>query len=137
MYNRRLADQSHATMRYNFDEPVDRKNTNCYKYDYAGPYFGTDDLIPMWVADMDFRTPDFIMEAILERSRHEVLGYTVKPDSTFRAVINWYKRQQDWSIKQDWIQFAPGVEPDPGTVGRVKRPTPALGALDASAFQLF
>ena len=98
-------------MRYNFDELLDRRNTHCYKYDFVQEYFGTDDLLPMWVADMDFRTPDFIMEAIRERSHHEVLGYTMKPDSFHESIINWYGKRQQWNIEKDCIQFSPGVVP--------------------------
>ncbi len=97
--------------RYNFDEQIERRNSGCYKYDYAGAYFGTDKILPMWVADMDFRTPDFIMEAIRERARHEILGYSVKPDSFFSAIIDWYGKRQNWHIDKEWIQFSPGVVP--------------------------
>ncbi len=96
-------------MRYDFNEPINRENTNSVKFDYAREYFGTSDLIPMWVADMDFRTPDFIMDAIRERTDHEILGYSVRPDSFYQAIINWYARQQNWPIQKDWILFSPGV----------------------------
>ena len=96
-------------MRYDFDEPIRRENTDSVKFDYTREYFGTGDLIPMWVADMDFRTPDFIMEAIRKRTQHEILGYSIRPDSFYRAIINWYKQRQDWSIARDWILFSPGV----------------------------
>ncbi|MFC2080755.1 MalY/PatB family protein [Bacteroidota bacterium] len=96
-------------MKYDFDEVIERRNTNSVKYDYTTKYFDTDDLIPMWVADMDFRTPDFIMEAIRERAGHEILGYSVRPDSFFQAVINWYKDRQGWEIQRDWILFSPGI----------------------------
>ncbi len=96
-------------MQYDFDEPINRENTHSVKFDYTSEYFGSSDLIPMWVADMDFRTPDFIMEAIRKRTRHEILGYSIRPDSFYRAIINWYSNRQDWSIKKDWILFSPGV----------------------------
>ena len=96
-------------MRYDFDELIERKNTHSVKFDYTGEYFGTQDLIPMWVADMDFRTPDFIMEAIRKRAEHEILGYSVRPDSFYQAIINWYRQQQNWAIERDWIGFSPGV----------------------------
>ncbi len=98
-------------MKYNFDERVERRNSACYKYDFAGEYFGTDDLLPMWVADMDFRTPDFIMEAIRERSRHEILGYSIRPASSYQAIIEWYGKRQGWNIEKEWILFTPGVVP--------------------------
>jgi cystathionine beta-lyase len=96
-------------MRYDFDEPIKRENTDSVKFDYTREYFGISDLIPMWVADMDFRTPDFIMEAIRKRTQHEILGYSIRPDSFYQAIINWYRQRQDWSIERDWILFSPGV----------------------------
>jgi len=98
-------------IKYNFDEIIDRWNTDCIKYDLLNDYFGTDDLIPMWVADMDFRTPDFIMEAIRTRASHEILGYSKRPDTFYNAIIQWYKRRQNWLIEKEWIIFTPGVVP--------------------------
>lgn len=98
-------------MRYDFDEQVRRENTQSYKFDYTREYFGTAELIPMWVADMDFRTPDFIMEAIRKRTEHEILGYSIRPDSFYQAVIDWYGKRQDWTIARDTILFSPGVVP--------------------------
>ncbi|WP_167604691.1 MalY/PatB family protein [Maribellus sediminis] len=96
-------------MKYNFDEKIDRTGTNCLKHDGMGMYFKADDLLPLWVADMDFRTPDFIMNAIRIRAEHEVLGYTFRPDSYFQSIINWMKRRHNWDIKKEWISFSPGV----------------------------
>lgn len=96
-------------MLYDFDELITREKTDSFKFDYTREYFGTSDLIPMWVADMDFRTPDFIMEAIRHRTRHEILGYSIRPESFFQAIINWYRQRQDWAIKREWILFSPGV----------------------------
>ena len=81
-------------MRYDFDEPINRENTGSFKFDYTSEYFGTTDLIPMWVADMDFRTPDFIMEAIRSRMEHEILGYSIRPESSFQAIVKWYQERQ-------------------------------------------
>ena len=96
-------------MRYDFDEPIKRENTHSVKFDYTREYFGSIDLIPMWVADMDFRTPDFIMEAIRKRTEHEILGYSIRPESFYQAIINWYRQRQNWAIERDWILFSPGV----------------------------
>ena len=96
-------------MRYDFDKPINRENTHSVKFDYTREYFGSTDLIPMWVADMDFRTPDFIMEAIRKRTEHEILGYSIRPESFYQAIINWYRQRQDWAIERDWILFSPGV----------------------------
>ena len=94
---------------YNFDEIIDRKNTNCLKYDATERFFNKKDLMPLWVADMDFRTPDFIVEAIKQRVNHEIYGYTFRPDSYFRSTISWMKRRHGWEIKKEWISFSPGV----------------------------
>ena len=94
---------------YNFDEIVPRKGSNSIKYDALDKIFGSPDLLPLWVADMDFKTPDFIVDAIKERAAHEIYGYTFKSDSYFEAVIGWMKRRHDWNIKKGWISFSPGV----------------------------
>lgn len=98
-------------MPYNFDEIIDRSGSACVKYDLRRMLFGTEDVLPMWVADMDFRTPDFIMEAIRKRAEHEVLGYTIRTDGYLHALMDWVERRHDWALKKDWILFAPGVVP--------------------------
>ena len=97
--------------KYNFDEIIPREGTNSVKYDFRKRMFGKEDVIPMWVADMDFRTPDFVMEAIRQRTNHEILGYTIRPDSFYEAIINWNRRKHGWEIQKDWISFSPGVVP--------------------------
>lgn len=94
---------------YNFDEIVPRKGSNSIKYDALDKIFGSPDLLPLWVADMDFKTPDFIVDAIKERAAHEIYGYTFRPDTYFEAIIGWMKRRHDWNIKKGWISFSPGV----------------------------
>ncbi len=96
-------------MKYDFDEIIDRKNTGSVKHDYTTKYFGSEVEFSMWVADMDFRTPDFIMNAIRERAEHEVLGYTIRGDSFYQSIINWYKKRQDWEISKESILFSPGI----------------------------
>lgn len=95
--------------KYNFDEIVDRINTNCLKYDARGSFFGNPDVLPLWVADMDFRTPDFIVEAIKKRAEHEIFGYTFRPESYTQAIVNWQKKRHNWDIRPEWISFSPGV----------------------------
>ncbi|WP_346858931.1 PatB family C-S lyase [uncultured Draconibacterium sp.] len=95
--------------KYDFDEIVPRKGTNCLKHDALETFFKSKDLLPLWVADMDFKTPDFIVEAIKKRAEHEIFGYTFRPDSYFEAIINWMKRRHNWEIKKEWISFSPGV----------------------------
>lgn len=96
-------------MAYNFDEIIERNGTNCLKYDGKAKYFGSNDLLPLWVADMDFRTPDFIINALKRRLDHEILGYSLKPDSFFNSLVNWVDRRFNWQIKKEWISFTPGV----------------------------
>jgi cystathionine beta-lyase len=94
---------------YNFDELVDRTGTNCIKYDARTVFFGKADVLPLWVADMDFRTPDFIVEAVKKRAEHEIFGYTFRPESYNQAIVSWLKRRHNWDIKPEWISFSPGV----------------------------
>jgi cysteine-S-conjugate beta-lyase len=94
---------------YNFDEIIPRSGTNCIKYDAREWMFKTDDVLPLWVADTDFRTPDFIVDAIKKRAEHEIFGYTFKPDSYYDAIIGWMKRRHNWEVKKEWISFSPGV----------------------------
>ncbi len=96
---------------FNFDEIIDRKGTNSVKHDKLFEIFGTDKVLPMWVADMDFKTPDFIIKKLKERLEHEILGYTFRDNSFYDAVINWIKYQHAWNIKKEWISFSPGVVP--------------------------
>jgi cysteine-S-conjugate beta-lyase len=98
-------------MVYNFDEIVDRAGTDSLKYDARTRYFGTNDVLPMWVADMDFKTPDFIVDAMKKRMEHEIFGYTLKSDSLYEAVCGWMQRRFGWKIEKDWIVFTPGVVP--------------------------
>lgn len=94
---------------YNFDELIDRTHTNSVKYDGRKAFFGNADLLPLWVADMDFRTPDFIVEAIKKRTEHELFGYTFRGASYHQSIVNWLKRRHNWEIKPEWISFSPGV----------------------------
>lgn len=98
-------------MAYNFDILPERRGTNSMKYDFVNNYFGTDDILPMWVADMDIKTPEFIINALRKRLDHEILGYTLKSDSFYNAIINWVRKRYNWDIKKEWILFSPGVVP--------------------------
>ncbi len=98
-------------MTWNFNEPVEREGTNCIKYDLRGKNFGRNDIIPMWVADMDFRTPDFIIKALHDRLEHEIFGYSFRPDAYYSSIIGWLERKHSWRIEKDWICFSPGVVP--------------------------
>lgn len=96
-------------MDYNFDEPVERRGTSCVKHDMLKEVFGTQDVLPMWVADMDFKTPDFVVNAVRERCQHEVFGYTFAPAPYVCAVLNWF--QSHYGIEAKWskMHFIPGV----------------------------
>lgn len=97
--------------KYNFDEIINREGTHSIKYALREKLFGNKDALPLWVADMDFRTPDFVMDAIRERASHEVLGYTIRPESFYESIINWNRRKHGWEIKREWISYSPGVVP--------------------------
>ncbi len=98
-------------MRYNFDQIIDRTNTSSVKYDLRKLIFGKSDVIPMWVADMDFETPDFIREAVLTRASHPVYGYTFREDAYYQPIIDWMHSHHDWIIKRDDIVYSPGIVP--------------------------
>ena len=98
-------------MKYNFDEVIIRESTHSVKYDLREKIFGQDDIIPMWVADMDFATPDFIREAVKERADHPVYGYSIRPQLYFDSIRNWQEKHHHWKIKNDWIRFSPGIVP--------------------------
>lgn len=95
--------------KYNFDQIIDRKGTNALKTDVLKERYGSDDLIPLWVADMDFLSPPAISEAIIERAKHGLFGYTCPCSQYYNSIINWVKRSHDWNIDQEWITFIPGI----------------------------
>ena len=88
-------------MNYNFDEPIDRRGTNAEKIEGMKDIWGRTDLIPMWVADMDFATPPFVLDAVKKRCEHPVLGYTCKPDSYYQAIINWVDARYGMKVEKD------------------------------------
>ncbi len=94
-------------MKYNFDEIVPRRGTNSYKWDSAGDA----DVLPMWVADMDFRTAPPVVEALRKRVEHGIFGYVRVPDAYYAAVTNWFARRHDWQIEKEWIIYTTGVVP--------------------------
>ena len=96
-------------MNYNFDEIILRKGTHCVKHDALQQFFGTDDLLPMWVADMDFRSPDFVIDALRKRCDHEVLGYATAPDSYWQAVINWLRIHYNITAERHDLHYIHGI----------------------------
>ncbi|KQL46042.1 cystathionine beta-lyase [Brevibacillus choshinensis] len=98
-------------MRYDFDKVINRFQTASIKWDESENLFGEKDLIPMWVADMDFMAPAPVIEAMKERVEHGIFGYTLRPESYYEAVIGWMKRRHQWSVQKEWICHCPGVVP--------------------------
>lgn len=98
-------------MSWNFDEHVGREGTFSIKYDLLQEVFGARNIIPMWVADMDFKTPDFIVSALRKRLDHEIFGYTYRPPEYYSSIADWIKRRHGWNIDKDWICFSPGIVP--------------------------
>lgn len=90
---------------------MDRRNTNCVKWDFIYQQFGTTDILPMWVADMDLESPPKVVEAITERAKHPVYGYTIRPDSYYQAFIDWTEGRHNWKISRKWLVDTPGVVP--------------------------
>ncbi len=91
--------------------PVDRKGTHSVKHEEAGKKFGSSDLLPLWVADMEFAAPHCIQEALRRRAAHPIYGYTVYPERYFDAIMGWMRRQYEWQIEREWIVPAYGVVP--------------------------
>lgn len=93
--------------KYDFDSLVERRHTNCYKWDSLSSY----DVIPMWVADMDFRTAPCIIDALKKRVDHGVFGYTKVPDEYYQAITGWFKRKHGWTFSPESIIYTTGVVP--------------------------
>ena len=94
-------------MKYDFDELVERRGTGCVKWDESK----YPDVIPLWVADMDFKAAPAILEAVQKRAEHGVFGYTVVEDDYYVAVINWFRRRHHWTIRREEILYTTGVVP--------------------------
>ena len=95
--------------KYNFDEIIERRGTDCVKYDLLETYFGNGDALPLWVADTDFRVPDFIMDALQQRMSHDVLAYSYRTDAFYQAIIDWLDHRHNWKIEKEMITTSPGV----------------------------
>lgn len=93
-------------MKYDFDKTIDRRATNSYKWDSA-----PEGVLPMWVADMDFRTAPAIIDALQKRVAHGIFGYTRVPDAYYGAVTSWFSRRHGWDIDREWIIYTSGVVP--------------------------
>ena len=98
-------------MRYNFDEIIDRHNTGSSKWDNVGPRVGDKDALPMWVADTDFRCPQPVVDAVLERAKHPIYGYPFVTPEFQNATCDYIKRHHGWELKPEWLVFATGIVP--------------------------
>ena len=100
-------------MKYNFDEVIDRTGTNSSKWDpnTLDTMFGEPEAMPFWVADMDFKTAQPIIDAVVKRAEHGIYGYSKRPDSYFEAIVNWTRKRFGWKIKKEWIEYTPGIVP--------------------------
>lgn len=96
-------------MKYNFDERIERRGSGAIKTDLLEERFGRADLLAAWVADMDFATPSFIIDALRKRLEHPILGYTAEPADYRSAIIDWERKLHGWEIDQEWISYIPGI----------------------------
>ncbi|KAA6351916.1 Cystathionine beta-lyase PatB [termite gut metagenome] len=94
---------------YNFDEIIERRNTGALKTDILQARYGNSDLLPLWVADMDFRSCEKIIEAMQKRCEHGIFGYPVATEAYYLSIINWLKNEHQWTIQQKWLSYIPGI----------------------------
>lgn len=94
---------------YDFDRVIDRRNTSSFKWDQGAALFGRADILPMWVADMDFQAPPEVVRAIEERASHGIYGYTTRTNAYYDAVIDWHRRRHNWTIDRASLSTSPGV----------------------------
>ena len=98
-------------MAIDFDREISRSGTHSVKHDGRTAYFGTDDVLPLWVADMDFASPEAVTNALQQRATHPIYGYTQYPESAYQAVMEWLKKRHGWEVQREWVVMAPGVVP--------------------------
>lgn len=98
-----------AERNLNFDEIIDRRGTDCLKYDFAVKRGKPADVLPLWVADMDFKTSSYVEDALIARSRQGIFGYTESTEDYFEALAGWMKRHHNWEIREEWLIKTPGV----------------------------
>lgn len=95
--------------RYDFDEVINRRGSYDEKYGGMMRNWGRDDLIPLWVADMDFATPDFILDALHKQIDRRIMGYSLTPETFFTAIIDWIRSHHGWNVEREWIKYVPGL----------------------------
>ena len=96
-------------MKFDFDQVFNRTGTDAVKLEWRKRLFGSEDILPMWVADMDFAVPPFVSEALRKRAEHPIYGYTMLSESYFKSIIEWQRRRLGWNIEKEWLFFSPGV----------------------------
>ncbi|MCH3981206.1 MAG: PatB family C-S lyase [Prevotella sp.] len=105
--------------KYDFDTVIERRGSGDLMHEALLPRWGRDDLLPMWVADMDFATPDFVVDALKKRMEHPIFGYTVIPTDYWSSIIDWLKDRHQWDVKKEWLRFIPGIVKGIGMVVNV------------------
>lgn len=98
-------------MTFDFDREIPRESSHALKFDGRQSTFGTSDVQPLWVADMDFAVPQAVADALSTRAAHPIYGYTLAPESLFEALMHWMKHRHGWEIQREWIILTPGVVP--------------------------
>lgn len=98
-----------AERNLDFDSVVDRRNTGCIKYDFAAQKGMPQDVLPLWVADMDFRTSSYVQDALSKQAEHGIFGYNDTLEDYFEAVRSWYARHHDWQVEKEWLVKTPGI----------------------------
>jgi cysteine-S-conjugate beta-lyase len=98
-------------MKYNFDTVINRRGTGSAKWDRAEQLFNVKGILPMWVADMDFKSPEPVIKALKKTVERGIFGYSTVPDSYYEALIAWMKKRHQWNIQKDWVVLTPGVVP--------------------------
>ena len=96
-------------MTYDFDKIIDRSGSGDLKHEVLKERYGRSDLLPLWVADMDFETPQFITDALRQRLDHSLFGYTVVPDELWTSIIQWIRDHHPWEVKREWLTYIPGI----------------------------
>ncbi|MNB79152.1 Cystathionine beta-lyase PatB [compost metagenome] len=96
-------------MKYDFDRVLDRTNTHSYKWDQAEKLFGSKDILPLWVADMDFESPPAVKEALVRRAEQGIYGYSISSESYIESIQGWFESRHDWNIPSQWISQSPGI----------------------------
>ena len=96
-------------MKYDFDKIIDRSGSGDLKHEVLAERYGRGDLLPLWVADMDFETPQFITDALRKRLEHSLYGYTIVPRNYWQTIAKWIEDHHQWRVEEQWMRFIPGI----------------------------